>query len=545
MKSFFNSAISFFRKISLLLVVLFFTNAYGDAPTKESVLATMKTSSRFMLEKASYRGGFVWSYLPDFSRQWGELEAYRSMIWLQPPGTATVGHLLLDAYHATGDEYYYRAAEQVAGAIMYAQLPSGGWNYVADFAGEKSLRKWYDTIGRNAWRLEEFQIYYGNATFDDGGTIDAASFLLRLYTEKSTPKYRPALNKALNFVLQSQYPVGGWPQRYPPRKAHSYKQHFEYSSFITFNDDVANKNIEFLLMCNQALGETRVIEPVLRAMNAYLALQMKQPQPGWALQYDLDFLPAAARSFEPKSIATNTTADNISQLIKFYRLTGDKKFLTPIPAALDWLATTKLPDTQIKKDRAYAGNIEVHTGKFLYTHRRGSNIANGEYYVDYNPEKTLAHYGSARHIDLASLRDAYAEALTLSPEQLAQQSPLKKLQVQPLPRFFTLNEDKSSDLNFRAQAENANEKVSIAAQHLVASLNQEGYWPTPLIYTSNPYKGDPPKTGLSNDESYAQTMVGDEWDTSPYPTDTPVLGISTGVYIKNMSTLIRYLIEKN
>ena len=69
------------------------------------------------------------------------------MIWIQPPGTPTMGHLFLDAYHATGDEYYYRAAEQVAGALMLAQHPSGGWNYVVDFAGERSLRDWYDTVG--------------------------------------------------------------------------------------------------------------------------------------------------------------------------------------------------------------------------------------------------------------------------------------------------------------------------------------------------------------------------------------------------------------
>ena len=39
-----------------------------------------------------------------------------------------------------------------------------------------------------SWRLEEFQIYYGNATFDDGGTMDAATFLLRMYVEKSNTK---------------------------------------------------------------------------------------------------------------------------------------------------------------------------------------------------------------------------------------------------------------------------------------------------------------------------------------------------------------------
>jgi hypothetical protein len=106
-----------------------------------------------------------------------------------------MGHLFLDAYHATGDEYYYRAAESVAGALIFAQHPSGGWNYLADFAGERSLREWYDTVARNAWRMEEFQHHWDNATFDDSSTAVSAKFLLRLYVEKRT-RIQPALDKA-------------------------------------------------------------------------------------------------------------------------------------------------------------------------------------------------------------------------------------------------------------------------------------------------------------------------------------------------------------
>jgi hypothetical protein len=124
----------------------------------------MKRASVFMVEKVSCQGGYLWTYLPDFSRRWGELEARESMIWVQPPGTTSMGHLFLDAYHISHDEYYYQAAQAVAGALIKGQHPSGGWNYLVDFAGEESIRDWYDTIGSNAWRLEEFHHYYGNAT---------------------------------------------------------------------------------------------------------------------------------------------------------------------------------------------------------------------------------------------------------------------------------------------------------------------------------------------------------------------------------------------
>ncbi|HSC67195.1 MAG TPA: pectate lyase [Cellvibrio sp.] len=499
----------------------------------------MKTATQFMLDKVSYRGGFVWSYLPDFSRQWGELEARRSMIWMQPPGTSTVGHLLLDAYHATGDEFYYLAAERVAGAIIYAQLPSGGWNYVADFGGEEALKDWYATIGKQAWRLEEFQHYYGNATFDDVGTAEAAKFLLRLYVEKQNSKYRPPLNKAIDFMLESQYPIGGWPQRYPLMHDHPSRDNADYSSFITFNDDVAAENIDFLLMCYQVLGEVRVREPVIRAMNTFLVTQMGQPQPGWALQYTTELVPAAARSYEPKSLHTPTTAENILQLIKFYRMTGETKFLARIPEALDWLDSLALPAKPEYEGRSHPSFIELGTNKALFTHRRGANVGNGEYYIDHTPGNMLAHYKSTSAIDVKKLRVAYQAALALKPGEVTANSPLKTMDNIELPAYFTLGKVSVSDLNFRAQKTSIEKNIVEQTQSLINGLNAQGYWPTPLYYTTNRYKGAAPPANMG--DQYAGTMVGDEWDTSPYPVENPVAGISTGAYVKNMGVLIQYL----
>ncbi|WP_062067348.1 pectate lyase [Cellvibrio sp. OA-2007] len=535
---------NFSRCIFILISLLLSLRLFAAEAAPEKIYKTMKTASQFMLEKASYRGGFVWSYLPDFSRQWGELEARRSMIWMQPPGTASVGHLFLDAYHATGDEFYYTAAERVAGAIIYAQHPSGGWNYVADFNGEASLKDWYATIGKSAWRLEEFQHYYGNATFDDVGTAEAAKFLLRLYVEKLDPKYRPALTKAIDFMLDSQYPIGGWPQRFPLMHDHPAKDHADYSSFITFNDDVAAENIDFLLMCYQVLGEARVREPVIRAMNSFLVTQMGQPQPGWALQYTLELVPAGARSYEPKSLHTPTTAENIQQLIKFYRMTGETKFLAPIPAALDWLESLQFATHKPEYEgRSHPSFIELGTNRSLFTHRRGANVSNGEYYVDYTPGNMLAHYKSASIINVAKLRADYQDALALTPDQATANSPLKAMGEIVLPRYFTLGKVSVSDLNFRAQKMPVADSLAEQAAALVAELNQQGYWPTPLYYTTNPYKGNAPITRATND--YAATMVGDEWDTSPYPVNNPVKGISTGAYIKNMGVLIQYLQQQS
>jgi len=115
-------------------------------------LDALKRAAVYMDEEVSYRGGYVWSYSPDLTQTFGEMEAKRTMCWIQPPGTPSVGHIYLDAYHATGDERFYQAAERTALAVVAAQHASGGWNYIHDFAGEDSLKHWYETIGHNGWR---------------------------------------------------------------------------------------------------------------------------------------------------------------------------------------------------------------------------------------------------------------------------------------------------------------------------------------------------------------------------------------------------------
>jgi PelA/Pel-15E family pectate lyase len=500
-------------------------------PDRPQVLAAMRRATSFMTDKVAYSGGYVWSYLPDFSRRWGELEAKPTMVWVQPPGTATMGHLYLDAYHATGEAQYYAAAEQVAGALIYGQLPSGGWNYLIDFGGEGSIADWYETTGRNAWRMEEFHHYLGNATFDDAGTSEAMQFLLRLYLEKRDPKYRPPLERAIDFVLQSQYAVGGWPQRWP------HAEHGpDYARYITFNDDVAGENLKFLIMVYQTLGERRVLDAINRAMTSFLVTQQGQPQPGWGLQHGPDLKPAAARSYEPLALATHTTATNLAQLMSFYELTGDTKFLARVGEGLDWLDKVKLARPR-PDGRTHPTFIEIGTDRPLYVHRTGSNVVNGRYYADAADEKLLGHYSGYRKIHVAGLRRRLEKLKATPPAEASRNSPLLSKTPITLPRFFANQDISTSDLN--AVKAPPTENKGQAAGKILSELNREGWWPSRLAALSNPYRGPGPRTPAPGD--FASTHVGDAWDTSPYPVKDGPVGISIAHYIENMSTLIAYL----
>jgi hypothetical protein len=555
---------------------------------RASVVRAMRRAGVHMDRVVSYRGAYVWNYLPDLSVTWGEMEARRTMCWVQPPGTPSVGHSMLDAYHATGEEAFLHAAERTGLALVEAQLPVGGWNYIHDFAGEQSLRDWYATIGANGWRLEEFQHYYGNATFDDAGTSSAAQLILRLYLERRDPRFKRSLDKAIGFVLAAQFAGGeadgGWPQRFPayagsvsrmpwpdarppwlPKDVQHGMEDGDYTHHATFNDDVLGENIKFLIMCVSGLGRRDLVAPVRRAMGCLQRMQQPGPQAGWGLQHlsrpqggRPAGAPAGARSYEPRALTTHTTQTNVQQLFHYFRLTGDRAFLARVPEALDWLETCRLTAGQIAENPLLAKSshptfVELGTNRGKFVHRFGSNIRNGSYYYDYDHHDTLSHYGAGRSVDVDGMRATHAQLAAMSDAEVAAlraRSPLTPGVTAPLPAYFSVRDIQLSDLLLGAPFDLPTVTAAQAAE-LVDGLGTRDYWLTPIEAVTNPYRG-PGSRKPYDGRAYMSRNVGDPRDTSPYdplqPPDEPPyevtdrpLGISTSAYAANMAKLIAHV----
>lgn len=520
--------------IALMVIVSMQLSAQKNKPTlTQETEQAMLRATRYMVEKVSTNGGYVWYYLPDFSRRWGEMEAYKTMIWVQSPGTVNMGHLFLDAYRATGEEYYYQAAEKAASAIVWGQNPEGGWNYIIDFAGDRSLKKWYNTIGKNGWRLEEFQHYYGNSTFDDDVSSNAALFLLRIYLEKLDPAWKPPVDKAINFILESQYPIGGWPQRYPLKYDFSHHGNPDYTSYHTFNDGVIGENVNFLIQCYLTLGEERFLDPIRRGMNFYIISQ--DSSGGWGQQLDMTLEAAGARTYEPKGLLPRATVENATYLMTYYQYTGDRRFLARIPEAINWLERVKLPESMTDGGKyTHSTFVEMGTNKPIFVHREGSNVKYGRYYFNYNDQKLLAHYGGKSRLSIDRLKEEYNRVSALTPEEATKNSPLKieNFKEEGTPQhFYHLTR------SFPTIA--ADEKQ---VRTVISSLDKENRWLAKNVSISNPYIGDGQKKELTDE--FASTNVGDETDTSPFRDNSDQEYISTSQYIRNMNILINYVKSK-
>jgi hypothetical protein len=256
------------------------------------------------------------------------------------------------------------------------------------------------------------------------------------------------------------------------------------------------------------------------------------PQPGWGEQYSLDYKPNHARSYEPRSLHSRETYNQCDNLMDYYRITGETKFLARIPEAINWIESLMMSDEDIEK---YAGSratpnvvvcprfIEIGTDRGLYTDKIGSNVVNGSYVKTYEPHGDLAFLNTNR------LRARYNDLIAMPVELATANSP-----------FLSSEEYKFPD-NVAMRRNNVKPTVK-EVDDLIAKLVNGKYWLVP-IETSNPYIGDGGMTVLPVAEK-TQRTVGDKYDTSPYKPDPDIMGITTKSYMENVSRLVMFLQQK-
>jgi PelA/Pel-15E family pectate lyase len=499
----------------LLLTLGTFGKSSNPGRDIDEISLAMKRATQFMIDSVGYHGAFLWEYSFEHKRYWGELEARRTMGWTQGKGgTPAMGDILLDAYHATGDEYYYESACIVADALIHAQLECGGWNYCFDLAGEASLIDWYESVSQYKWPAQEFMYYYGNATFDDMASIRCCEYILRIYLEKNDPRYKPALDKAIDFVLKSQYPIGGWPQRFPLSYEHPYMGFPDYSSFITLNDGAMAGIIDFLVNCYMTLGDRRFIDPIYRAMHCIMLLQYESPVAGWGLQY------STGRPFEPAALASNGTSGGIEMLLRFYRLTGDKRFLEKIPAAFEFLEKIKLDDQTIilsgKKvnpgDILCPTFIDPQTLEPFFLKRVGESLMTGGYEKSDIRLGLKQGYSSVRVIALKRMKAEFEKLKNTPAGQIKAESPLTSVSSGLFTEFVT------------AKGDNTDIKEALA---IARGLGKNGYWTASLNLKKTARK-------IELNPNRQKGLVETEIDPVPE-------GISTEEYIDKISRLISCL----
>ena len=396
------------RCILLLFLASLNAVAQSEDQVVQDAAAAMRRATRFYAENVASHGGYVYYYSLDLKRRWGEGEATKDQVWVQPPGTPTVGLAYVSAYRATGEELYLKAATDAAMALVNGQLKSGGWTNAIDFDPRgKRVAQYLRRPGRGK----------NNTSLDDGQTQSAILCLIHVDAahEFQHKAIHDSAQIALDALLQAQFPNGGFPQvwtgpveRRPVVKASYPKYDWRHEGRIknywdeyTLNDNVTGYVAETLIAASKFYGDERY-DRALRKLGDFLILaQMPEPQPGWAQQYNESMNPIWARKFEPPGVSGDETQEVLQTLMLIADATGDRKYLKPIPAAMRWIERSVLPNGQL------ARYYELETNRPLYMKRRGD-----VYELTYDDSNLPSHYGWKTDSKLSVLRELLGRVRT-------------------------------------------------------------------------------------------------------------------------------------
>ncbi|MCB1061782.1 MAG: polysaccharide lyase [Verrucomicrobiae bacterium] len=393
-------------------------------PDPDAVSDSLKKAVAFYHEKAATHGGYVYRYSADLSLREAEGIPDVDTIWIQPPGTPAVGEAFLDAWEATGDPASSQAALAAAEALVRTQLQSGGWYYHGHFDPEARQKFFYrrsltdelipdptpesDRTGKSGWFLWKQGKYRERNTtvFDDDVTQSALRFLMRV---DAALKFKheaihDAVVHGLDAMVRAQYPNGGWSanfDRYPGTSPSTenftiikanYPETWSrtwpkaYDGPYVTNDSLMSNAVSTLIRAVEIYGdqEPRYRETLLRAGDFLILAQMPDPQPAWAQHYTEAMQPTWDRAFEPPAISGHESQGILEALIDIARVTGEERFLEPVPKAVAYLRKSQLPNGRLS--RFY----ELETNRPLYFTRgdKGKGWA-----ITYETDRLASNYG--------------------------------------------------------------------------------------------------------------------------------------------------------
>jgi PelA/Pel-15E family pectate lyase len=378
----------------------------GDDRLVAQAVAAMQRATAFFHGRVAVRGGYVWECSANLQSRRGERKAGATEIWVQPPGTPTVGMAFLDAHAATGDASHLLAARDAARALLHGQLASGGWTDSIDFDPQSRTADRY----RNGQGRAKGQNY---STLDDDKTQSALRFLMRLDERLGfeDADLHEGVMVALDAVLAAQFPSGGYPQgwrapvdQHPVLRA-SYPDYDwrtdgrvkDYWDLPTLNDGLAGSVARTLHMAHGTYHDDRFRRALERLGEFLLLAQMPEPQPAWAQQYTFDMHPAWARKFEPPAVAGSESEDVVETLVFLYGITGDRRLLDAAAPALAWMRRSLLPDGRL------ARFYELRTNRPLY-------LTRDTYELTHDDDRLPTHYSFAKRPRLETLERQLAAA---------------------------------------------------------------------------------------------------------------------------------------
>ncbi len=282
--------------------------------------------------------------------------------------------------HREAAFYKSDEARRIGDAILSFQIPSGGWS--KNLAMTEPRAKGQSYAAANApptpapdgdFDKPRDENWHYVGTLDNDATNTELHFLAEL--SEAMPghdgdKYRASFLRGVQYLLNAQYPNGGWPQVWPLEGG--------YHDAITFNDNAVTESAEMLSnvakrghIAQQAFGEDgspasadapvedysfvpealakRAARATDKAISCILATQIRIPTPNtsgtlltvWGQQHDpLTLLPVSGRNYEPAAFSSGESADIMIYLMSLPN--PSSAVMDSIDAAAAWFSIHRI-----------------------------------------------------------------------------------------------------------------------------------------------------------------------------------------------------------
>ena len=198
-----------------------------------------------------------------------------------------------------------------------------------------------------------------DGTFDNGATTGELRFLARANQALPNVTVQKAWLRALDLLLEAQYPSGGWPQTFPLERG--------YSRHITFNDHTMVGILELLQEVGSAEQYAWIDEP--RRQQAREAfdlgvecitqsqIRIEGELTVWCAQHDAENLsPQSARSYELASLSGGESAGILLLLMRLED--PSPAVIASIRAGVAWYQRSRVKGLRLIRDRQ-RGRIAV------------------------------------------------------------------------------------------------------------------------------------------------------------------------------------------
>ncbi len=277
-------------------------------------------------------------------------------------------------------------------AVISYQSPSGGWSKHLGYSQGPRRRGTQWTSQSEPGKKPHYL-----ATIDNGATTKELRFLAAAWAATGRTDAAAAVNRGLDYLLEAQYPSGGWPQVYPLEGG--------YHDHVTLNDDAMTNVLELLRDVAGEAAEFACVTPdrrerVRRSLDQGIEYLLATQIPvagrpsGWCAQYDpLTLEPAQGRAYEPPSLAGVESSHVLRFLMSLPNPSAE--VVACIEAGLAWLNEAQVTGlARVKQDGrtlyvAQDSSTEVYWARF-YDLTTGAPIYPGKDGVVYQSYVDLA-----------------------------------------------------------------------------------------------------------------------------------------------------------